>query len=994
MSKNAPKALIDLIDSRIQNNKTERVAKIIAVSEDRKIATVSFPNTKNTFEIYNKTNERLEEGDSVYVSSNDGSLTNGYVSTRFGESSWLVAGEDFEIGKGAVDGDNLAEDAIDSDHIKDGAISGDKIADFTVDNVKIGFAAIDTANIRDATITTAKITDAAITNAKIDNATITTAKIQDAAITNAKIENAAIDNAKIGIAAIDTANIKSAAITTACIGDAAITTTQIADGSITDAKINDLTANKITAGTLDAGKITVVDLDCASLTVGQINGIQIEDGAIGIAKLDAIVNDKIATSQATADGKNKIYYHGEPPTADDLKTNDTWFDTNDGYKIYNYDGIEWLPIAFGTNAIDDSAITGTKLSDGSVTGVKLIEGAVTAREIATGAIVADKIAANAVTANAIEAKAVTALHIETNTITADKLLLGDSTNYSTIDMIQYVPSDWDSWTGQAVAEVSSSDDGYITVRDISSEDLLFSLPYSSSMLSEAPADNSFGFSFDTKNSAIITKNITLSAYFFNDTKTFIEKIPIKTFLLKADNVLQKWDITTTFARALNAKYLCFGISMADDFTCAIKNIQIRKTLGSTFISDGAITTNKIVADAITGDKIAARSIIANKIASNQITAEEIAAGAITADEIAANAITASKIKAGEITTSHVNSAFGQTLNLGSNTTITLTAPQIIAAGAVTFTNLSTSGQTTINGANITTGTISASRLDLSGYATFSSLSTAGSTTINGANITTGTISAARINFTGALNGYSSGNTSGLSITSNGLIRIPSSADIDFSGGASQTYIGRVSQTYLQFYNQAGGGFKFVGGDVTVQDDLIVSSGYTFTAPNIPKTTTTASTKVTEIAHFSTYFNVSCNGSNYALTYPVSDKRLKKNIFPSNTNALNKISNAKIRSFDWILDGRKNNCGFIAQEVEQDVGKEYVLKVPQNDGGINYQINSYEFIPLLTKGIQELNAQLIQAQNEISILKAKSEYYDSAIHEMRLEIEKLKNGETT
>jgi len=84
---------------------------------------------------------------------------------------------------------------------------------------------------------------------------------------------------------------------------------------------------------------------------------------------------------------------------------------------------------------------------------------------------------------------------------------------------------------------------------------------------------------------------------------------------------------------------------------------------------------------------------------------------------------------------------------------------------------------------------------------------------------------------------------------------------------------------------------------------------------------------------------------------------------------------------------------LIQEIEEDIGEEYVLKVPQNDGSVNYQINSYEFIPLLTKGIQELNSQLTQAKNEISTLKAKSEYYDSAIHEMRLEIEKLKNGAT-
>lgn len=430
---------------------------------------------------------------------------------------------------------------------------------------------------------------------------------------------------------------------------------------------------------------------------------------------------------------------------------------------------------------------------------------------------------------------------------------------------------------------------------------------------------------------------------------------------------------------------------------SISNAKISGTaeIEGTKLLDNSIPGGKIVIDGVTAREIAAKTITANEILANTITAGEIAAGAITADEIAAEAVTAAKIKAGEITTSHVNSAFGQSLNLSSNTSITITAAQISLAGAVTFSNLSTSGQTTINGENITTGTISASRLNLSGYATFTSLSTAGSTTINGSNITTGTISASRINLSGALNGYSSGLPTGFTVTSTGLITIPNSANIKFdtSGYAS---IGMDGTTYIKFYNQNGGGFKFVGGDVTVQDDLIVSSGYTFTAPNIPTTSTVSTEKISKM-HWknSTYVNVTlASGSEKGITVWDSDKKWKTNINDSQVNALATIQKIKPRSFNWIETGIYEDCGFIAQEIEEAIGGKHVLKVSQENGDVNYQLLEKGFIPLLTKGVQELNTKTneftAKLQNEISILQLTCVSQQEEINQLKADIELIKS----
>ena len=53
-----------------------------------------------------------------------------------------------------------------------------------------------------------------------------------------------------------------------------------------------------------------------------------------------------------------------------------------------------------------------------------------------------------------------------------------------------------------------------------------------------------------------------------------------------------------------------------------------QAVGATLIEDGAITTDKILANAITAGKIAALAIEADHISANAITADKIHAGAI------------------------------------------------------------------------------------------------------------------------------------------------------------------------------------------------------------------------------------------------------------------------------------------------------------------------------------------------------------------------------
>lgn len=82
----------------------------------------------------------------------------------------------------------------------------------------------------------------------------------------------------------------------------------------------------------------------------------------------------IESAQTSADGKNKIYRQGSEPAAGAL--GDTWFDSDDGNKIYIHDGTSWVASELGTSAILDLAINNAKI--GNLDVGKLTTGSLTA----------------------------------------------------------------------------------------------------------------------------------------------------------------------------------------------------------------------------------------------------------------------------------------------------------------------------------------------------------------------------------------------------------------------------------------------------------------------------------------------------------------------------------------------------------------------------------------------------------------------------------------
>lgn len=158
-----------------------------------------------------------------------------------------------------------------------------------------------------------------------------------------------------------------------------------------------------------------------------IDGANIVLGSIDENLFDDDFKDRLTSieqgvedAQTSADGKNSIWYRpttNPPPTPN--KVGDTWFVTNLGNSIREWDGTQWSNRALDTNAIADLAITNAKI--GNLDAAKITTGSLSADRIAAESITGAKIAANTITAYNIAALTITADEIAGNTITGAKI---------------------------------------------------------------------------------------------------------------------------------------------------------------------------------------------------------------------------------------------------------------------------------------------------------------------------------------------------------------------------------------------------------------------------------------------------------------------------------------------------------------------------------------------------------------------------------------------
>ena len=103
---------------------------------------------------------------------------------------------------------------------------------------------------------------------------------------------------------------------------------------------------------------------------------------------------------------------------------------------------------------------------------------------------------------------------------------------------------------------------------------------------------------------------------------------------------------------------------------------------------------------------------------------------------------------------------------------------------------------------------------------------------------------------------------------------------------------------------------------------------------------------------------------------LSDYRLKENVVEM-TGALARINQLQPKRFNFIADADTTVDGFLAHEV-QDIVPEAITgekDAVDGEGNPKYQgIDQSKLVPLLTKAIQEQQAQIEALQSEINLLK--------------------------
>jgi hypothetical protein len=117
-------------------------------------------------------------------------------------------------------------------------------------------------------------------------------------------------------------------------------------------------------------------------------------------------------ARSVANGKNTIYYQNSAPSGGTYAVDDTWFDVDDGYKMYTWTGTTWSGFQLGNSAI--ASIAANKITAGSLAAGVIVTSNLSAGQITTGNLDAARIATTALNANNITAGTISGITIQTS----------------------------------------------------------------------------------------------------------------------------------------------------------------------------------------------------------------------------------------------------------------------------------------------------------------------------------------------------------------------------------------------------------------------------------------------------------------------------------------------------------------------------------------------------------------------------------------------------
>lgn len=660
------------------------------------------------------------------------------------EAKFPLQGAD--IGTGVVTTTHIANAAISNALIADLAITAAKVSDSAITTAKIAAAAVDAGkiatgavgatHIASLAVTAGKIAANAVTATEIASGAVTTAKIASSAVTATQIASLAVTTAKIAASAIDATKLADLAVTTGKLAASAVDSTKLADGAVLAAKLADnaVTTAKVAAAAIDAGKIALGAVGTTHLANLAVTADKVNAAAITTDKIaaGAVATGNIAAGAVTGNELADLAV-SSTKVADNAITN---------AKIVAgaIDAGKIATGAVGTTQLADLAITSAKVSDNAVTTAKIAAGAVSTAKIAAGAVTATELANLAVTAAKVADSAVTTAKIAAGAVDAGKL--ADAAVTRTKLGVQVGggnlchDSSFEDTTGGGWVTYNNSGGGTASFRydtgranGRSRVQVVGGTPGTTFGVFKPDAVEGnwqtgvpYIVSFYAKMSAGATMT-SCRLEWNNSPQTVVELVnPNKTTEWQRYVFLVQWNAGSPVP-SLNGRGSLWintrGTWVAGD-EYWIDDVQVEQadvvsayaprpneiltgTIGTTLISDNAVTSAKIIAGAITAGKIAAGVVTATEIASNTITANQLAAEAVTASRIATGTITATQLAAGAVTAGKIAANAVTATEIAANAVTT----SRIAAGAVTASQIAAN---TITASNIAANTITAAQI--------------------------------------------------------------------------------------------------------------------------------------------------------------------------------------------------------------------------------------------------------------------------------------------
>lgn len=447
-------------------------------------------------------------------------------------------------------------------------------------------------------------------------------------ITSLQIANEAVTNAKIAVDAIQGDVIAAGAITAAKILDGAISELKLADDAVTTAKLANAS---VTADIVAANAITTTN---------------IQDDAISTAKLAAnsVVASKISTGAVTADA-----------IAANAVTSE---------KI--------LAGSVVADSIASGAITTAKLAAGAVTAETITANTITSSQIASGTITATEIQSGTITASELASNSVTAEKIQSGAITTSKLAIGD---FSTLNQNPGFEEGDVAWSGDpefSIVEEQSKNGSYSLKFTADNGAAYF---YSSTQIPVEAGEAFYAEAYIKYSSGTVGgARVLIRAYNNAGTGTGGGSGNIVTSQTTYTKSAASY---TTDADDDYVVISLYGIG--SDTVYYYDDVRLFRAASSVLIEDGAITSDKIVANAITSGKIDAGAITADKLAANSVTASAISSASISADALQANSVTADKLSANSVTSDKLSA---NSVTAGKVAAAAISATEL-AADAVT-----------------------------------------------------------------------------------------------------------------------------------------------------------------------------------------------------------------------------------------------------------------------------------------------------------------------